>query len=207
MKKIYKNLIFFILFMLLFVINVKADVKDNSNIFTDEDKASLNQEISNFKDTTGYDIVIETIDNVPEGQTIESIASKKYPEIFPEEDGFYYLVSKDDGNLIIQFGAFNEIVTRELVNVMLLSMDTDFSQGNVLDGFKSSFSNGKVLIEENKREIQERESNHEVLEESPNKWLDVRVFVCIACVIIFIVNIIFLVRPSKSKKEEEDDFE
>ena len=198
MKYLYKVLILFIFCLLFFNISVKADIIDTSDIFNEAEEEALNLSILDFKDSTGFDICIEVVYSIPEGKDIETFSSERYLEVFPENDGIYYLISSSDGNLIIQYGEFDEIVTKELISVMLLSMNTDFENGEVLNGILSSILNGKALILENQREVKLREDNHEVLEER-NNLLDYRLFICIGCGIVFIGNFVYLFLTRKNK--------
>lgn len=200
-KNIFNKILIIFLFIVYFSRPVYADVVDTADIFTAEDETLLNDAISKFESNTGFKVYIEVIEKNDEYISFENFASSRYLEVFPEGDGFYYLISKEDGDILIKYSDFDEVVTQELISVMMMSMNTNFEQGEIASGLIDSLNNGAVLINENRREIQEREDNHTVLEENPNKWMDYRVFICIACVIIFIVNIIILINPNKRHKE------
>ena len=76
-------------------------------------------------------------------------------------------MSKEDGDMIIKYGEQDsEIVTDELISVMMLSVETDFNQGNVLEGLKAALFNGMVLIEEN---IALYQDTHEVYEKDESE--------------------------------------
>lgn len=183
-------------------IEVKEEVNyenyflDEGNIFHEVQKTELLDSIKTFYERTNIFVFLHTVEKLQD-ETIDSLANYNYPTMFPENDVLYILMSKQDGDMIIKYGEQDsEIVTDELISVMMMSVEADFNQGNVLEGLKAALFNGMVLIEEN---LAINQDTHEVYEKDESEGFNY-ILVCIGCAVVFVFNCFFLFSPKKEAK-------
>ena len=171
-------------------------IMDDANIFSEEDKQVLFNESLNFYNKTGYNIVIQTIESVGD-DNIRFCANSNYQSLFEGYEVIYVLISEEEGDMIIKYGDPNsDIITDELIQVMMMSVKPDFDEGNIVKGIQSALFNGAVLIEEN---IKLNTDTHEVLEIPKSNKGSVYISICIIAGIIFVFNIFYLIFSNKKK--------
>ena len=178
-------------------INYEEYFKDEGLIFDEEQKIELLESIKTFHQRTNFFVYIHTVENLKD-DTIDSLANYNYSTMFPNNDVIYILMSKEEGDIIIKYGDINsEIITNELISVMMMSVDVDFKNGNIVEGLKAALFNGMVLIEEN---LRVNEDTHEVFEKDETQGFHY-ILICIGSAVIFIVNCFFLISFKKEKKD------
>lgn len=174
-------------------------VIDGAEIFNEGDINLLNKAISEFKERTGYNICIETIESL-EGSTINETADFNYLDKFPNNESLYILISENEGDMIIKYGdTASPIITDELIQVMMMSVDAEFQNTNIAAGLCDCLYNGSLLIDEN---IKLNEDRHEVLtiDESQSTINTISLVLCIIAAGVFIFNLIYLTVSHFKKK-------
>lgn len=171
-------------------------IMDEANIFSDDEKNELFSESLAFYNRTGYNIVIHTIETIGE-ENIKFCANSNYQTFFEGYEVIYILIAEKEGDMIIKYGDPNsEIITDELISVMMMSVKPDFDQGNIVKGIQAALFNGEVLIEEN---IKLNADTHEILDISESHESNKYIIICTIAAIVFIFNIFYLIFGNKKK--------
>ncbi len=111
---------------------------DDSNLFTDEEKADLIYKLEMVSDAYDMDVVIHTTDSFY-GQTAGTYAWEYYVENGygrgSTDDGFIYVLNLDDGEwYICTFGKAIDIITHDRIDIIGSEVNPLINNGEYYDG-------------------------------------------------------------------------
>lgn len=201
MQLINKKLLFLMLFTLSFILAVQGQdylpekpklatsVYDGAHILTASQKASLEQKLINYADTTSTQIVVATITSL-EGRNISFYAAQwahKWGIGQADTDnGVLFLVAKDDRKISIQVGYGMEHLLTDGVSrrIIELVIAPHFKNGNYYTGIDAGTSSMMDVMSG-------EYTKHYVPE-------DKGIFPLVLFIIIFVIFFIILMKAGKN---------
>ena len=137
-----KKILLTLLCLLLINTNVFADTKffyDNANLLSQQDAASLENELKESSELMNLNIVIVTVDEDIDDNQIGKYADDKYDELFGKSDGIEFLINIHNRNFYVSTveDVINKISDEEIDYIMKDYVYDYLAKGDYFSAFIS----------------------------------------------------------------------